>query len=309
MSIIVISGDHRQVRRWEARRWWIKAGLTGLALLVVTLSATTVGFFYYWQGYSATALIRVKNAEYDQERAALVARLQSLEAAVEQIDRFAARLQESGDVKPRGVMTEGIGPLSEGLDLSPLPTVNGVQQLSLRGSMVPEEPFTLPGVDGRIESLLDRANEVEGRLGEIYNVKKQRNAFWASLPSYWPVRGWITSQFGPRRATRVGGTRFHEGIDIAAPMGTPVYASGDGVVTFAGYKGGFGRLVIVDHGFGLSTVYGHNAELFVGEGDRVRRGMQIAAIGMTGRTTGPHLHYEVLVDGVPVDPMRYLAQR
>jgi murein DD-endopeptidase MepM/ murein hydrolase activator NlpD len=122
------------------------------------------------------------------------------------------------------------------------------------------------------------------------------------------VRGWVTSEFGVRRSPRGIGTRFHEGIDIAASTGTPIYASGDGVVTFAGYKPGLGKTVIIDHGFGLTTVYGHNSQLYVKDGDRVKRGVNISAVGRTGRSTGPHLHYQIEVDGIPVDPMRYIIE-
>ena len=121
-----------------------------------------------------------------------------------------------------------------------------------------------------------------------------------------PGGGWVTSDFGVRHRPRGIGSRFHEGIDIAASTGTPVYASGDGVVSFVGYKHGLGKTIIIDHGFGISTIYGHNSQLYVREGDKIRRGSSIAAVGRTGRATGPHLHYQVIVDGVPVDPMRYI---
>jgi murein DD-endopeptidase MepM/ murein hydrolase activator NlpD len=146
------------------------------------------------------------------------------------------------------------------------------------------------------------------RLQEVYAFHRGKLAYWAAIPSIWPVRGWVTSDFGPRRSPKGIGTRFHEGIDIAASIGTPVYASGDGVVTFAGYKHGFGNTIIIDHGFGITTIYGHNSTLYVNEGDRVKRGMGIASVGRTGRATGPHLHYEVVIDGVPVDPMRYIIE-
>jgi murein DD-endopeptidase MepM/ murein hydrolase activator NlpD len=98
-------------------------------------------------------------------------------------------------------------------------------------------------------------------------------------------------------------------MDIASPYGAPVVATGDGVVTFSGRHGGLGNKIIVDHGYGLATVYGHNSKIVVKEGDRVQRGTIIAYIGSTGRSTGPHLHYEVLVSGIPVDPLRYILEQ
>jgi murein DD-endopeptidase MepM/ murein hydrolase activator NlpD len=307
ISVIMISGDHRQVQRWEARRWWFTGLIAGVALLATSTLGALMGLYYYWDGYHDTVAIRVENAQFDQERAELLGRIAALESTVETIDRFASRVEQTDVIAPTEVLREGIGPLSESVELPAVPEVGKLHRRPL--TFRPESQFSLKGVDDRIASLDGRASRVEQRLQKIHEVKRQRNVFWAALPSRWPVRGWVTSAFGPRRATRVGGTRFHEGIDIAAPVGTPVLATGDGVVTYAGYKGGFGRALIVDHGFGIQTVYGHNSRLLVREGDRVRRGMDIATIGMTGRTTGPHLHYEVVVDGVPVDPMRYLAQR
>lgn len=116
----------------------------------------------------------------------------------------------------------------------------------------------------------------------------------------WPVNGVLTSPFG----TRWG--RFHSGLDIAAPTGTPVVAAASGTVTFAGSMGGYGLLVVVQHANGLSTAYAHNSSLAVGGGQPVGQGQVIAGVGCTGSCTGSHLHFEVRVNGVPVDPMRYL---
>lgn len=101
---------------------------------------------------------------------------------------------------------------------------------------------------------------------------------------------------------------MHNGVDIAAPIGTPIIAPSDGVVIYAGPKGGYGRAVIIDHGYGIQTLYGHTSQLFVSEGDHVSRGEKIAAVGSTGASTGPHLHYEVHVDGIPTNPMNYILK-
>jgi murein DD-endopeptidase MepM/ murein hydrolase activator NlpD len=117
----------------------------------------------------------------------------------------------------------------------------------------------------------------------------------------WPSRGVLTSRFGLRRYRR-----HHDGIDIAAPHGTPIYASRDGVVEYTGWKAGFGRVVFVDHGNGLVTVYGHASKLLVRAGEKVKKGQLIANVGCTGRCTGAHLHFEVRIDGVARNPLRYL---
>src|SRR5690606_26451135 len=119
----------------------------------------------------------------------------------------------------------------------------------------------------------------------------------------WPLEGRITSRFGPRWG------RMHQGIDVAAPVGTPVRAAAAGRVTHAGPLGTYGLLVVVDHGGGAETRYAHNSSLFVKEGDVVRQGKVIARVGSTGNSTGPHLHFEILIEGVHQDPEEWLPKR
>ena len=123
-----------------------------------------------------------------------------------------------------------------------------------------------------------------------------------TMPSIWPAAGYVSSPYG----LRFNGTEFHQGIDIAADMGAPIVATADGVVTAAGWNGGYGNMVDVDHGGGIVTRYGHASALAVTVGQQVRRGEVIAYVGSTGRSTGPHVHYEVRVDGQPVNPAGYL---
>jgi murein DD-endopeptidase MepM/ murein hydrolase activator NlpD len=128
------------------------------------------------------------------------------------------------------------------------------------------------------------------------------------VPTLWPVRGLVTSPFGARTSPYGAGREMHPGIDISASYGSPVSAAGSGAVIFAGRDPGYGGVVIVAHGGQLDTLYGHLSALYVREGQSVRRGQAIGAVGATGRATGTHLHYEVRVNGAPVDPRRYLAK-
>lgn len=118
----------------------------------------------------------------------------------------------------------------------------------------------------------------------------------------WPVRGLVSSGFGERRHPTQGIIRHHGGIDIAAPTGSPVFATASGKVSFRGEMKGYGKTVFLDHGNGLETIYGHNRVLFVEEGDLIRKGRVIALVGSTGISTGPHLHFEMRKNGKPVDP-------
>lgn len=132
------------------------------------------------------------------------------------------------------------------------------------------------------------------------------------VPDRWPTaEEWpVTSEFGPRKDTRAHTWRRHTGVDLSAPKGTAVFATAPGRVVYGGRdRGGYGKLVKVDHGNGVETWYAHLSRRAVRDGERVRRGQRLGRVGKTGRTTGPHLHYEVRVDGTPVDPAPYLSNR
>lgn len=129
----------------------------------------------------------------------------------------------------------------------------------------------------------------------------------ASTPSIWPVEGRLMGSFGRRSDPFSGeGTEFHPGVDISAPTGTPVHATADGLVVASGWSGGYGRLVVIDHGAGTRTYYAHLSHIFVQTGKEVRRGELVGEVGSTGRVTAPHLHYEVRAGGAPVNPYRYM---
>jgi murein DD-endopeptidase MepM/ murein hydrolase activator NlpD len=126
------------------------------------------------------------------------------------------------------------------------------------------------------------------------------------MPTLWPVIGQITGHFGERLDPFNGEGAFHTGVDISAEYGTPVRAAADGVVIEAQEDAGYGRLVVLDHGFGVTTWYAHLSSFTVPPGIRVKRGDVIGYVGVSGRTTGPHVHYEVRINGAPVNPMRFL---
>ena len=127
-----------------------------------------------------------------------------------------------------------------------------------------------------------------------------------SAPNLWPVEGPITGSFGERIDPFNGEGAFHSGVDISSYVGSPVMAPADGLVTFADFMGGYGRAVIVDHGHGISTRYGHLSSFAVTAGQHIQRGDTIGYVGLSGRSTGPHLHYEVRINDVPVNPYKYL---
>jgi murein DD-endopeptidase MepM/ murein hydrolase activator NlpD len=166
-------------------------------------------------------------------------------------------------------------------------------------------------MDYSAQQLIEGTLELKDSFSEVLDAFERQGAKLASVPSINPVasqEAWLSSGFGYRDDPMNGKSRFHEGVDIVAPRGTPVIAPADGVVVYAGWDNGLGRMVVIAHGYGYSTAYGHCDSLLVGRGERVRRGDVIAYIGSTGRSTGPHLHYEVRLNGKLINPYKFLVQ-
>ena len=160
-----------------------------------------------------------------------------------------------------------------------------------------------------VSAITKESQERLASYKEITQHVAYQRAMFRSAPRGWPAEGHISSRFGERVSPTHGGPQFHTGIDIANFSGTPVRATGDGLVVHASWEGGYGRLVSIDHGFGFLTHYGHNNRLVVKEGDRVKRGQVIAYMGSSGASTGNHLHYEIWLNGRYVNPARYLFSR
>jgi len=157
-----------------------------------------------------------------------------------------------------------------------------------------------------IERLESEATSQEESLSELVRLLQSKKDMLVHTPSIWPVHGWVTSGFGFRVNPFTGLTQMHEGLDISNRMGTPVIATADGIISDTGKDSSHGNVVVVSHGFGMTSRYFHLNKVFVRAGQRVKRGDKIAEVGTTGRSTGPHLHYEVRVNGIPANPGRYI---
>ena len=163
----------------------------------------------------------------------------------------------------------------------------------------------LDWVGGDLTTLAQEIASREQSLRDLQMHLDKKTAVLAATPTILPIRGLVTAGYGYRKSPFTGKREFHEGMDIAAPYGTPVVATADGIVRFAGPAGSYGNVVFLDHAQGFATAYGHNSTIRVHARQRVRRGDIIAYVGNTGRTTGPHVHYEVHLDGVASNPLKY----
>jgi murein DD-endopeptidase MepM/ murein hydrolase activator NlpD len=183
-------------------------------------------------------------------------------------------------------------------------------QISRKWSELIKKSFELShdytSFDFKFKKVRDVVSNIEVKIHELDQYLLDKESILKSTPTILPSNGWITSYFGHRLSPYAGKIKMHEGLDVGAPFGTPIVAPADGIVTFSGLKAGFGLFIQIDHGYGIETLYAHSQKLIVKKGDRVSRGDLIAKVGSTGYSTGPHLHYEVRVNGIAVDPLYYV---
>lgn len=204
------------------------------------------------------------------------------------------------------------------LEKEPRPAGQADNQLLGMGgdSVVEEEMFTRP--DAKVGELVDKmrsdlmnlehmASTQEESFTELKDYLAKRSVMLASTPSILPAKGWVTSNYGSRVSPFTGTPQHHTGMDIANRIGTPVSASADGIVVQAGKDTSLGKFVSISHGYGIKTTYGHLSEILVNAGQKIKRGTQIGQMGNTGRSTGPHLHYAVSVNGLNVNPEKYIV--
>lgn len=151
-------------------------------------------------------------------------------------------------------------------------------------------------------------NVLDAQISSVRSAVERQQILANATPSIWPTTGWLTSDFGGRLDPFTGASDYHAGLDISADNGKPVRATADGTIGEAGWSGNYGNMVLVSHRFGLSTRYGHLSRLAVRAGQTVRRGDVIGFVGSTGRSTSPHLHYEVLLNGEAINPLRFLTR-
>jgi len=163
--------------------------------------------------------------------------------------------------------------------------------------------------DTHLDNFEQTSSELKNQLKSLTTLYSDKRMLFHSLPTLFPTLGWITSFYGKRKNPVTKRIRLHSGLDIGAAYGAPILAAADGVVVYSGKLSAMGKTVQLDHGYGIQTFYAHAQKLLVSSGERVKRGQIIARVGSTGHSTGPHLHYEVRINGVPADPYYFLIEQ
>jgi murein DD-endopeptidase MepM/ murein hydrolase activator NlpD len=271
----------------------LKTAASGV--IMAGVAALLVGYatFSHRADLSRTASLQEENDRLAQELGELHGRLSTLADTLSRISQRDARIRVLANLEP-------IDPQ--------------VQAAGIGGPAAPA-PAGEPGTPVRrsreirvdLDALIRRADLLASSYREAADSLAVHSARLAATPSIMPTQGWLSSAFSSMRAHPIlHMARPHEGIDVTAPMGSPIEAPAAGRVTDAGWESGYGNTITIDHGFGTVTKFAHASKILVRLGQRVSRGQRIALVGNTGLATGPHLHYEVHVNGRPVDPLRYV---
>ncbi len=265
----------------------------GAVLGLVALLLLGYATFTRGTDLSRTVRLQQENRQLSRELSELNERLASLSDTIVRISQRDARIRVLANLDPIDpeVQAAGIGGPT-------IPARAGDPSSSLRHSHE---------IRVDLNALIRRANLLASSFRDATDSLSVHSARLAATPSIMPTQGWLTSAFSSMRAHPIlHVARPHEGIDVTAPSGTPIEAPAAGTVTDAGWESGFGNTITIDHGYGIVTKFAHTSKILVRTGQRVSRGQRIALVGNTGLATGPHLHYEVHVNGRPVNPLKYV---
>lgn len=324
----MVSNGKGKTLRWTMSATALKVMSVFGSILLLVGAATLVDYVGLLIQAAENKRLRAENVELARQFQVVEGKVSALEASLDRVRTFTKKLRlitnvedDERDVK----LAMGVRPgtaAQDGMDQpvdarAPASAWADQDAQFLRKNQVDDAKGEViaPGTRDyaslsiRIDKAVKDTQLREQGILELWDTLSDKQSLLNATPNMKPVRGgWYTSRFGYRISPFTGKLVMHNGLDMAAAPGTPIMAPADGVVSFAGYDGSYGKLVSIDHGYGVVTRYGHNSQLFVRLGQKVRRRDVIASVGNTGRSTGTHLHYEVRVNNVPVDPTNYILE-
>lgn len=327
LTFFIVSNSSGKTKKLTFRMRWLRLGLLGAFALILIFVAGLVDYLGLLAQSVENKRLKVENAQIRKQFQVVESKVSALENSLDRVKTFTTKLKmitnvdvedklinlSMGTQRPAaGQALDDYQPMEE---RAPMELLEGQDQAFAekppvnvaRGEVAQEASSKdYATLVVRIDKAVRETQLREQSVIELWESLSERQSLLNSTPNIKPAKGWLTSRFGYRMNPFTGKPAMHAGVDIAAAPGSPVYAPAEGIVIFAGYDDSYGKLVSIDHGYGVTTRYGHNSQIYVHVGQRVSKWDVIAAVGNTGRSTGPHLHYEVRVNGTPVDPMNYI---
>jgi len=294
-TLIVVPDRHAEVKRFHLKKVWLIQAVVVVAVIALVGFVMAGHYFSVVSDAHENPTLREENLKLKSELAVIREQLQHVGQTLDRVERFDQKLRAITLLSdPQRNLA--MGPTEQ----QPLPVAGENQFVRSKDAEGPQV------LGQKLEKLSAEATRQEQSLQELQAYFQDQKSLLASVPSVWPTRGWVTSDFGSRLDPYTSERVMHAGLDIAGPHGKEIVAPADGTVVFAGLEGGYGNVLVVDHGYGIKTRYGHLSAIKVKAGERVKRGDIVAAMGNTGRSTGPHLHYEVRVNGIAQNPRKFI---
>lgn len=299
LTLFVLANDASKPRKLNIPFRYLKAAGALSVVFSLVLAFIVLDYMRLRVNHVEFSSLKKENAEQKAVLQDFASKISGLESQLARLNLFDKKIR-----------------IIANIEKDPKPAGGAEQVLGMGGdSSVDESAF--PSAGSRVDELVEKmrsdllnleyqAAEQEESFVDLNDHLVKKSVMLASTPSIWPAKGWVTSRFGSRISPFTGAPQHHAGMDIANSTGTPVIASADGIVVKVAKEANLGRVVVVSHGYGIKTTYGHLAETAVAVGQRVKRGAKIGAIGSTGRSTGPHLHYAVSLNGINVNPEKYI---
>lgn len=293
MDIILISGkENKRINLHVKLAFVILASLVFIAVLLLFVYNLTL-FTSHRVDKRKLERLNQENEIVRFEITRIEGEIANLSILIDSLEEYDKKLRTYASLNPIGEDLRSMG-------------VGGSSQFHSAEGLTTDVYSDLEGLSKTLDNLLSRSRLQKESFNNIVQYLDEKKFLREHTPSIIPVQGWFMSGFGYRIDPFTGQVKMHEGLDIAAPPGTPIIAPADGSVKFAGERRGFGLTLEIDHGYGYTTLYGHCQRIDVEEGNRVTRGDVVARVGSTGKSTGPHLHYEVRVSQIPVNPIHYI---
>ena len=301
-TVLFIDDKGNPVRETLVSKRFIRA--VSFFILMV-LSVIGVGGYHYLQLHHAVADRGILISKLDEQAAQVESQRKQIQTFAQDINNLKSSLMSLNDFEQKIRIMANLEYKPEQASLF---AIGGSlpDDLDPDISLKQDHDRLMRQMHDHMEQVEQATTVQESSFSTLLKSLESKRNLLAATPSLRPVVGWVSSNFGYRVSPFTGRREFHKGLDIATRKGTPIIAPADGVVTFAGKKWLIGNMVSLDHGYGMLTRYGHCFKILKKKGDRVKRGEVIALVGNTGRSTGPHLHYEVRLNGVPVNPIKYI---
>lgn len=323
LTIYLVTNDDSQTRKITLPMSYFKISAFIVAVVVVSLFAGLIDYFGLLVQSIENKKLKIINLNLQKQFQVVEGKLETLQSGLDRVGMMTSKLRLITDTQMKD-RAEKLNFPAQSMDTTANSSAQERmtnEQLTDQEPMIPSEnPVnTLKGELAtekstsnyatlviRIDEAVKESTLKEQSVIELWEMLSDRQSLLSATPNMKPSRGPIGSRFGYRIDPINGKQKMHAGVDITASPGTPVRAPADGVVSFAGWDEFYGKLVSVDHGYGVLTRYAHNSQIYVQVGQKVNKFDVISATGNTGRSTGPHLHYEVRVNGIPVNPMNYI---